>query len=87
MTCDCTPPGVFGERAACRGMDTNIFFPERGTAQVKTIRAICEKCPVWEKCRQWGIHHEEDGWWGGMSPNQRVNARRASGIELVEIGA
>lgn len=62
-------------KAACRGMDTNIFFPERGDNKtVEIAKAICSKCPVSDECYQYG-EREKMGIWGGASTRQRERAR------------
>lgn len=41
------------ERAACRGADTNMFFPSgKGVSKAEVDRAleICSRCPVKEEC-------------------------------------
>lgn len=45
------------ERAACRGEDTNLFFPSSGTtrSQVQKIQEICGGCPVRQQCAQEAI--------------------------------
>ena len=54
------PDTAWMDRAACRGMDVNLFFPEHNDGRGK---AICERCPVREDCLtdadyygdRWGI--------------------------------
>lgn len=61
-------------QAACRGMDTKLFFPERGHALPKTP---CAACPVKAECLAFALDNREKfGCWGGMSERQRVNLRR-----------
>ena len=64
-------------RAACAGMDTEIFYPV-GTTGTKGIpanygpaRAICAACPVRTECIEDAITHG-DAWGvrGGLSPDQ-----------------
>lgn len=67
------------EQAACRGMDTDIFFPQEkyGIAKAK---AICARCPVMAECRDYSLTLPRDdtrGVWGGMSEGERVRAHRA----------
>lgn len=53
--------------AACRDMDVNMFFPERGRNGTKA-RMICAGCPVADECRKHAEHHNErHGIWGGES--------------------
>ena len=62
------------EQANCRGMDTNIFFPELGKSHLvmKTIKEVCGPCPVKEQCLELGMHHEvRVGFYGGLSGVQR----------------
>lgn len=57
--------------AACKGMDPDIFFPERGDhAGVRAAKAICLKCPVKAECRDAHIG-EREGIWGGLSSRER----------------
>lgn len=61
------------KRAACRGMDPNIFFPEKGRNTLKGelgIKAICGPCPVREDCLEFGVR-QHYGVWGGLTDKQR----------------
>ena len=63
------------ERAACKGMDPAIFFPERG-GSVNEALTICERCPVRLECRLYALQHPElVGIWGGMSGRSRTRQR------------
>jgi WhiB family transcriptional regulator, redox-sensing transcriptional regulator len=65
------------DRAKCRGNDTEWFFPEHG-ANIGKQRAFCSDCPVRLPCLQYALDHElNDGVWGGTSPTERKNLRRA----------
>ncbi len=71
------------ESAACRGMDTNIFFPGRGdNLTVKAAKVICARCPVRENCLGETLTYEEDmqvyptGIFGGLSADERVDIKR-----------
>lgn len=54
------------EDAACKGMDTRIFFPERGQSTAPAGR-VCARCPVRDECDEYrhrtGTEH---GIWGGF---------------------
>jgi WhiB family redox-sensing transcriptional regulator len=67
-------PPAWHARAACRGVDTEVFFPTRGES-TDTARAVCARCPVAGDCRTAG-HHEHHGIWGGTSERERRRARR-----------
>jgi WhiB family redox-sensing transcriptional regulator len=63
------------ERAACRGADVALFFPERGE-DVTAAKAVCATCPVRAQCLAHGMN-EKYGIWGGTSERERRNMRRA----------
>jgi WhiB family redox-sensing transcriptional regulator len=78
--------------AACRGSDTNFFFPEVGVSMHHTaaIREICSKCPVKTECLELGLESQNDeyGFFGGKSPRERqainANRKRAARAALLE---
>lgn len=66
--------------AACGGMPTDAFFPERGTAQItaRDAKAVCNgtngrpACPVKQECLEYAlVRKERFGIWGGMSEKER----------------
>lgn len=71
------------DRAACRGLGTDHFFPqgEIGTAAQVVYREaarICARCPVIEQCLRHALQAEGDtpaksraGVFGGLTPAQR----------------
>jgi WhiB family redox-sensing transcriptional regulator len=67
--------GNWREGAACRGMDVNMFFPEKGgqgTVTTKKAKAICASCPVQEHCLSFALEADERiGIYGGTSERQR----------------
>ena len=67
--------GNWREGAACRGMDVNMFFPEKGGQGAVTTRkakAICAGCAVQEHCLMFAIKADERlGIYGGTSERQR----------------
>jgi len=65
--------------AACKGMDVRLFFPEVGNIP-EEARSVCERCPVIDACREWGIRHEHFGVWGGLSEKERRRIRRERGV-------
>ena len=71
-----TPPWM--EHAACKGMDPELFFPERGTSpdEYAEIRAVCTSCPVREACLDYGML-EKFGFYGGKSERERRELRKA----------
>jgi WhiB family redox-sensing transcriptional regulator len=65
------------ERAACRGEDPDLFFPEAGdTIATRKARAICARCPVRVQCLEFALAVPEPwGTWGGKSERQRRDMR------------
>ncbi len=62
--------------AACRDLDTAIFFPE-SDEQADTAKAVCASCPVREACLEFAlITRQDDGVWGGLDENERKRVRR-----------
>lgn len=78
-----SPPGDWRQRAACRGLDPNLFVTERGepTAEAK---AVCRSCPSLHECAVAGICDPQlRGVWGGLSERERRQARSTMGRMLV----
>lgn len=67
-------------QAACRGLETSLFFHakhERGPARERRIAAakeVCYSCPVIAECRQYALDAREPyGVWGGLSEDERAD--------------
>ncbi|KUL72339.1 MULTISPECIES: WhiB family transcriptional regulator [unclassified Streptomyces] len=81
------------ERAACRDVDPDLFFPI-GTAglalvQIAEAKAVCARCPVRDQCLRWAVDvGQVEGIWGGTTESERRARRRRSAREEAErIGA
>lgn len=74
--------GNWREQAACRGMDPDLFFPEKNQRAGAEAVAACASCPVYEQCQGWAIPHESVGYWGRMRPADRERRRKELGIKL-----
>jgi WhiB family redox-sensing transcriptional regulator len=62
------------ERANCRGIDTNLFYPEVSGGDWTTPRRVCANCEVRVECREEALSVGADdqfGIWGGLGPAQR----------------
>jgi len=70
------------ERAACRGMDPDLFFPGRG-APTNELRGVCAACSCLVECRAYSLH-ERFGFWGGMSEKERRKARAGLPVRPVQ---
>jgi WhiB family transcriptional regulator, redox-sensing transcriptional regulator len=79
----------WGEDAACRGMDPELFFPVGTTgaavSQTEEVRRICCRCPVQTQCLAWALENGvSDGVWGGTTPDERRRVlRRLSGNPVI----
>ena len=63
--------------AACRGVDPDLFFTERGE-KTSDAKAVCRGCPVREDCLEYAMANvEKFGVWGGLSERERRRLRRA----------
>ena len=62
------------DHAACRGLGTRLFFPQRGEDH-KQAKAVCASCTVIETCRDGGMA-EKFGIRGGLSERQRRDRRK-----------
>jgi WhiB family redox-sensing transcriptional regulator len=70
------------DRAACKGVDTEIFYPPRDKTKYKIIAAQAKSyclgpsgktpCPVRQECLFDAVKNDEQhGIWGGMSHRER----------------
>ncbi len=58
-------------RAACKGIDPDIFFPV-SEEDAEPAKAICAECPVREACLEHALaHREREGIWGGFTERER----------------
>jgi WhiB family redox-sensing transcriptional regulator len=67
-----TPPWM--ALAACAGMPTELWFPERGERPEVALKT-CHTCVVSDECVAYGLG-EHFGIWGGLSERQRRKVRR-----------
>lgn len=69
------------QRAACRGVDPDIFYP-LDDDDAEDAKAVCELCPVRQACLEWALtNRERDGVWGGATERERrriIRRRRRS---------
>lgn len=75
------------DRAACLGMDSNLFFHNVGASKhVKHALKICNGsgdrpvCPVREQCGEYALSFSKEddiaGVFGGMTPTERQKIRK-----------
>lgn len=66
-------------RAACKGADIFLFFPERGDVQQShaEARVICDGCPVRTECLDDALGEgSQVGFRGGLSERERYAVKR-----------
>lgn len=70
------------ERGDCRGVNPDLFFPERG-APSGPGKDVCDKCPVQQECLSYALFNgEKFGIWGGLSERERQRIRRQRSLVL-----
>jgi WhiB family redox-sensing transcriptional regulator len=69
-------------RAACRDAPTDLFFPAADDqGSVARAREFCRGCPVREECLAYAIiNRQNEGIWGGLTPEERRRLRRTRRI-------
>jgi WhiB family redox-sensing transcriptional regulator len=66
-----SPPDHWQERAACYGLDPEIFFPTT-EEEAGLGLSYCAVCTVREICLAWAVRNgERYGVWGGTTEQQR----------------
>jgi WhiB family redox-sensing transcriptional regulator len=73
------------DRAACRGADTDLFFPDGASGpalrETERVKLICRQCPVRAMCLDWALDRGVAfGIWGGYTEDER-RAIRATMIK------
>ena len=66
--------------AACRDVDPEIFFPERGH-DARAAKAVCARCPVASECLAYALKDEDAyhwGVWGNSVPKERRKLERGA---------
>ncbi len=67
-------PGLKGweQIAACRGIDSSIFFPDDEDDNAELAKQICHGCSVATPCLEYAITvREKEGVWGGATQRER----------------
>ena len=68
---------AFMDLGSCRGMDPDIFFPDRGES-LTPAKTVCADCIVRDECLEYALDNRERfGVWGGTSERERRRLRRA----------
>lgn len=71
------PSSEWMELAECRGVDTELFYPQRGESSGPALM-VCSACPVRAECLNHALATgEKHGIWGGRTERGRRKVRRA----------
>lgn len=78
--------------AACRGLNPNMFMPQRGeNNKIKEAKKICESCPVQELCKDYGLKlaqiFDTHGIFGGLTRQERKKELERRGLNVRRWGA
>ena len=69
-------------QGACRGLDADIFFPDRG-ASTRLAKTVCRRCDVQEECLEYAVNNREKfGIWGGLSERERRAIRKKRAVVI-----
>ena len=78
-------PHRWEELANCRGIATDLFFPQRGESP-EPARTVCHGCTVREECLDTALQRgERFGVWGGLTALERRSVLRRRRRTLIEI--
>ncbi len=67
--------GSWDDQAACRDVDTALFFPDRGSSGKAGLR-VCKRCPVQYECLEYALETDQrHGIWGGKTAAEREKIR------------
>ena len=68
------------DRAACNGLNPDLFVPEKGQTS-GPARRVCAVCPVAAECLDMALEQNlQFGIFGGMSARERRRERRVRGL-------
>lgn len=70
-------------RAACRGVDPDLFFVGRGES-TDPAKAVCATCPVTVECAAYAAKlGQKKGVWGGLSERKRTGPGRPTTLRKI----
>lgn len=74
----------FDDRALCRSVGTEFYFPEPGLStgfEIDYVKRMCGECYFQTACAEWAIYNEPHGIWGGLTPLDRRHIRMQRGVK------
>ena len=77
---------AFDGSEPCTQVDPELFYdmPHNGAVShvMKQTLQLCMTCSMLSQCRDYALHHETEGIWGGTTPVMRKRMRRALKITV-----
>ena len=78
----------FMNKAACKGMDPELFMPVRGeNLKIRAAKKVCQFCPVQTECAEYGLQlatmYDTHGIFGGLTRSERETILRERGRKMV----
>jgi WhiB family transcriptional regulator, redox-sensing transcriptional regulator len=71
LPADPLPPDMWQDKAACYGIDPDVFFPT-SEEEASPALTFCSVCGIRETCLAWALKNgERYGVWGGLTEQQR----------------
>lgn len=70
------------EQARCREVDSELFFPDRGSS-TRQAKSVCANCEVKAECLAYAmLHRIGPGVWGGTSDfDRRKMFKKSAAVE------
>lgn len=75
-------PDDWWRLAACKSVDTDVFFPPEPDRVPLQAQIVCDACPVNSPCREHALRHELYGVWAATSEEARWRLRRVLRIRV-----
>lgn len=76
----------WAKKAACLGMNPEIFYPDSDEIHSKVTKlalSICQGCPVRAECLTHAVNNDESfGIWGGLSLRSRRKLTKKYGEQI-----
>jgi hypothetical protein len=83
---------AFDGTQACVDSNVEDFYYEdwdgsksrksKNNKDFSALKVLCDSCPFLAPCLTYALHHEEYGFWGGTTEEERKKIRKQNGIRL-----
>lgn len=68
--------------ANCEGIDTELFFPDKNDREnLEFLKRVCDSCGIRQRCFEYAIQHDVEGYWAGTTATTRKRMQRDFGIK------